>query len=639
MSIPHRQNPSEWGRLPPGRSTLELNIKTEPFFFPVDMYLGVYSVALNPTEIYLFSEDGSIKGHSTAGLVRFRTAISDGVDEQLLGSIPLSLLPSGTYYLYFMVTPVDSLNTCYLWATSFVVSGQTVNVPEGSAGFDGANILAPGAKILYQGELTESQATVLEEENALVGIQKDGKTYLYHPALGTAELSEENSALAMLYFIAGVTARELNSVRAAQTEKIIKEQKVLNPPGSIVLRTGFKVESDSAGSLKVTNNLRRWAAVTSDQSEKPYYFIPRSNLLPTNVIDTFIRKHAAYQGGSFYISTHTRDDIKGTRLETFGAFWRAKFFRDDLTNRSDFIKAYEQNGELISHLNKIDFKMFLVTMINSVINLTPLECSDAVANLATLGIGNALIVNELGVPGWNDSFFAFSKGPFFDSIQSLVFCAIEVAGLLTTGGIGSAIVEFFTTAWDILNALVTGVEELTVAPFEMRAALAYEDLLIGNYLCTVKFRNVPTLIRHKYLGIEEPQDIEWWRSTTFKAVGSFKNDGNLFDAPLAPEGYVRPPTSSHLKLEIDRTNMILKYFEGELANETWWTKVTGGNIKLEADPYDPSKISAIIHGTDVYNKIYSMDEKGKFNDGTETWYLSHRPDSDSELSVYIYPRK
>ena len=218
---PHRQNQSEWGRLPQGKHPGAQH-QNRTVFLTVDMYFAVYSVALNPNEIYLFSDDGSIKAHSTDGLVRFRSAISVGVDEQLFGSIPLSLLPPGTYYLYFMVTPADSLTSLYLWGTSFVVPRQPLNVPEGNAGFDGSSIMAPGAKILYQGELTESQAPVFEDENALVGIQKDGKTYLYHPALGTAELSEENSALAMLYFIAGVTAEEVNSARAIQTEKSAK---------------------------------------------------------------------------------------------------------------------------------------------------------------------------------------------------------------------------------------------------------------------------------------------------------------------------------------------------------------------------------------------------------------------------------
>ena len=106
-------------------------------------------------------------------------------------------------------------------------------------------------------------------------------------------------------------------------------------------------------------------------------------------------------------------------------------------------------------------------MLNSLINVAPSECSDLIANLATVGIGNAVIY-QVGGLSWNNAFFEFTKTPLFDAIQSLVFCLIEVKGLLTTGGIGSAIVEAFTTAWDVLNFLVTGVEELAIAQFDMR---------------------------------------------------------------------------------------------------------------------------------------------------------------------------
>ncbi len=101
--------------------TVSIAVQLEVFSGPVDVYFGLYLPSTDPNNIYL------LKGANTfqtlaQGLVPWKKNVTGAVSEKLFGDIPVSSLPSGTYSLYLLVTPAGSINTFYLWVTSFNIN-------------------------------------------------------------------------------------------------------------------------------------------------------------------------------------------------------------------------------------------------------------------------------------------------------------------------------------------------------------------------------------------------------------------------------------------------------------------------------------------------------------------------------------
>ncbi len=83
------------------------------------------------------------------------------------------------------------------------IRARGVDVPDGSAGYSNGVVIAPGATIISQGQSYQNTAALAPE--SLVAIIKNGKAYLYHPALGNAALSDQNSRRAVGYFLTGLS--------------------------------------------------------------------------------------------------------------------------------------------------------------------------------------------------------------------------------------------------------------------------------------------------------------------------------------------------------------------------------------------------------------------------------------------------
>jgi hypothetical protein len=60
----------------------------------------------------------------TSQLIPWAAGGSGNINTPLFGDIPVSALPSGTYYFYLLVTPAGSLDSYYLWTTSGYIGGQ-----------------------------------------------------------------------------------------------------------------------------------------------------------------------------------------------------------------------------------------------------------------------------------------------------------------------------------------------------------------------------------------------------------------------------------------------------------------------------------------------------------------------------------
>ena len=97
--------------------SLTLQVQTFQFTGPVDAYLALSAPALDPVNIYLLTPTG-LQTIAAAGLVPWMTNVP-GVNATPFGSIPISLLPPGTYNLFLAITPAGTVATFDFWETSF----------------------------------------------------------------------------------------------------------------------------------------------------------------------------------------------------------------------------------------------------------------------------------------------------------------------------------------------------------------------------------------------------------------------------------------------------------------------------------------------------------------------------------------
>ena len=133
---PAQAVPLGFGPAANGGSTFSLNAGISGFAAPADLYVGLQSDVLGPTELYLFAEDNSLHLYSADGLVKWRSSSTGGISSPILGDIPVFLLPAGTYNFYFFMTPAGRMDVFRLWTTQLVLDGTSSDDPGNGDGTD-----------------------------------------------------------------------------------------------------------------------------------------------------------------------------------------------------------------------------------------------------------------------------------------------------------------------------------------------------------------------------------------------------------------------------------------------------------------------------------------------------------------------
>jgi uncharacterized delta-60 repeat protein len=122
------------GSVAHGGDSLDINMGLFRFSGLIDIY-GAYSVSTDPQTVNVLNPNGSSftsftmseienalsTGVPPVGAQPWKTNTTGSISVNLLGSIPISTLLSGTYTAYLLVTPTGNLNSYYLWITSFEV--------------------------------------------------------------------------------------------------------------------------------------------------------------------------------------------------------------------------------------------------------------------------------------------------------------------------------------------------------------------------------------------------------------------------------------------------------------------------------------------------------------------------------------
>ncbi len=426
--------------------TVSIEIKLENPSGPYDAYLALQAPAIDQNEFFMLGQDGSFHPFSQSGLVKWKQSATGKINEKPFGDIPVSLLPGGAYNFNFILTPPDSLDTYYLWQTSFSApvkpTPPPADIPDGSAGFFNGTLVVPNATIIYQGQSYEGSVPLPEDR--IVGIKKDGQVYLYHPAMGVAELTKYNSRRAVGFFMLGVSASEAEAMRSQrfQTDGSNKPSRALRSASATVakiigvgqtveLGTGINLKLlDKTGKVKAINKARNFSVIKTGTAKSNKYFLsPRSNMIPSEsyTMAEFVYKVCSGQLKGMPSTYSERSDIIASdKIETFRSVIRAlPIYKWKGGWGAKQKEAMDNDTLLTIQVNAVDFVYCYLDMLKSIGGILPSDCIDLLVSSGLFrGLQSifARVLEDPGLISQTDS----------DTIKSLISDSVGcIASLLT----------------------------------------------------------------------------------------------------------------------------------------------------------------------------------------------------------------
>jgi len=365
---------------------------------------------------------------------------------------------------------------------------------DGTVTLSAQTIAGTNGTLIYEGQEYTGDVTV--DANALVGVMKDGKAYLYHSALGDVELSEETSRRAVGEFMVATTD---GSDATPAAYAAIRDGKLGDDPKK--LETGVVVERLDETNVKVTNNTSRWIAVKAPGHTKPVFLTPASRVPNLNILSAIIR---GFTRADFASATSQTFEVTGGKLETFGAVVRAypawRVFEDkalaDLAKDmlsvlhetqgsqilsrlpTGFEEAVRADQELFLQVNSIDLHIAQLEGLKNLVGILPVEALDALVQgfinvLETYTVGSEL-TDASGNVVWE-----FAWRTIEDLAESGIELGVEAALGVPTIGASVPVCESIYTFQDILKAMAW-LADYSLASFDSQNKAAYDHVTIGT---------------------------------------------------------------------------------------------------------------------------------------------------------------
>ena len=108
------------GAVAMGGNTITIQAAVGQFSSPMDVYMTVYMPAIDPFNVWLLHQDGSLYP-VTDGFEPWMTGVT-AINQTPISNVDTSTLPKGTYALGLMATPSgQDMTTYYLWTTHFTI--------------------------------------------------------------------------------------------------------------------------------------------------------------------------------------------------------------------------------------------------------------------------------------------------------------------------------------------------------------------------------------------------------------------------------------------------------------------------------------------------------------------------------------
>ncbi len=362
-------------------------------------------------------------------------------------------------------------------------------------------ISSPGTSIVVNGEIYDGGAGV--NATGLVGVVKDERAYLYHPALGDVKLSEETSRRAV-----GELITDFMLESASRNAKGIVRQMPIG--GTVKAETGVTIRRDSQNGYQISNPRNRWIVVKRGD-DQPVFIPPR-----TCPIDTNIFRIGSLALSRFELSSNAMVDINSPDIETFGAmttimpFSKLPLIGSSIKNKWD--RAYAADSRLFMRLNAVEYVELCAQGIGNI--LGAIDVSDCMQGTFIFGalasFEGAILTDLTGDPKLvQDRIIAWSQ----DATQSLALCAcnLTVKGAVVCGPLN--------TLLDILGTFTRVVDDTIIRSWHAFKNEAYDSVphegyvsspVCGNGICegTENYTNCPIdcMNNECYVTEVEPND-------------------------------------------------------------------------------------------------------------------------------------
>jgi hypothetical protein len=355
-------------------------------------------------------------------------------------------------------------------------------VPEGSIGARDARVLAPGATLIHRGEVGEG-ALDLSEDNALVGVYRDGQAYLYHPSQGVVPIDEETSRAAVGRWLAGVGSADAGTRRTSSAlTSVVPGQTAMSSPG-------VKLTLDAqTGRLRAENTARRWAALMpNDDGLGTVYLLPRSNILPTNAVSAIVGSIAPEIAAT---NVH-QDLVIGESFEVLGAMGRAMPLVIAGSRPEGLAEIPEDSAqmEVFHAINRADFFHVVLEGARNITTTALPECLEPLLVGGTFSALYATLLEDL-----TSSNPQVARDLFYEEASSLMnsvsLCVGEAAAGTFSAGIGAVVGEIFSTFLDIVATVGWVIDDVAYSTYREVVGLSvYEKILrgdVGGACCFVR---------------------------------------------------------------------------------------------------------------------------------------------------------
>lgn len=346
-------------------------------------------------------------------------------------------------------TPWNEAATTYTTVSTAAVAGQ-------------------GGTLLYDGR--EQTGTIRVPENALMGVVRDGKAYLYHPALGQdVQLSDETSRQALALFIMGrleADAAAGLSAAADDTATTLGPGDAATTPTGVRIRRG-RLTNNGKIILNVENKYNRWVGLRFADGKTS--LIPPagrsfdSNLcrwLNANDYGWLVQEVWPEDDNPYaaFASTDTAvvETASAGDVDIVGATWRAAPYQWVAGRSPPGLAEARATGKFFELVNIMDLYYVLLEGVKHIGGAAiPLECFD----IAFGTFANWLEANSLAIASGDTSIREqFYRVLTEDYYNSLVNCKGVVASV--------GIWEVIQTAVDLIALFDWFVEDIYLnAPF------------------------------------------------------------------------------------------------------------------------------------------------------------------------------
>jgi len=355
------------------------------------------------------------------------------------------------------------------------IRSRGADVPDGSAGYDNGTVAAPGTTIISQGQSYQNTAALAPE--SLVAIIKNGKAYLYHPALGNAVLSDQNSRRAVGYFLAGLSG---GASAPSSAGKILREAVFPGGADRISMKTGVDLTyegQETALLIRAVNTTRRWTAAKGDYTGEVARYLPlRASTIPSELFD-FLDKFLEYMelGTTKLYGNETGAVVRANPsgvVKTYGSFSRAIPFYKSRGLPAELRGVSLADAQVLGTVTVLDFFYFAMEGVRTIAGLGSLtECADIAFQSGLPRFLQAKYVEWLtGDQGAAEQLY---DAALKSTIHSIVGCA-AAAG---TAGTGEAVNTFL----DVVTGLNWIIEDFMFTTFHSVLSYShYESVQVGT---------------------------------------------------------------------------------------------------------------------------------------------------------------